>query len=139
MTLVHQSPGNHISPLPVWVSAGPYGGRHAEMRHPVEHVAPDFRLGPLIGQSPGVQPPADDGLVAIHPRLDQAPAIVARTTLPADPSMLPDRCNMLIALRPRGLTRNGRCSWRDDNRGARVTIGNSIVDGLTIICAVCRQ
>ena len=29
----------------------PGGGRHAEPRHPVEHIAPDFRLGLLIGQS----------------------------------------------------------------------------------------
>ena len=49
------------------VSADPYGGRHAERRHPVEHVAANFCLGPLIGQSSGVKPRADDGLVAFRP------------------------------------------------------------------------
>ena len=33
-------------PLSACVSADPGGDRHAETRHPVEHVAPDFRLGP---------------------------------------------------------------------------------------------
>ena len=42
--------------------------RHAERRHSVEHAAPDFRLGPLIGQSPGVKAPTDDGLVGPNER-----------------------------------------------------------------------
>jgi hypothetical protein len=37
---------------------------HAEAGHPVYDVAADFRLGPLIGQNPGVKSSADDGLVA---------------------------------------------------------------------------
>src|SRR6202171_882834 len=53
-------------------------GWHAEPRHPVEHIASDFCLGPLIGQSPGVETPADDGLIAKHRRFDQTPAAVAR-------------------------------------------------------------
>jgi len=61
--------------LPVCVSADPVGDRHAETCHPVEHVASDFRLGPLIGQSPCVKSSADDGLVAKHRRLNQTPAI----------------------------------------------------------------
>ena len=64
-------------PLPASVSPDPSRRRHAECRHPVEHAAPDFRLGPLIGQSPGVKAPADDGLVAKHRGLDQASSIVA--------------------------------------------------------------
>src|SRR5271156_3344421 len=59
------------------VSADPDSGGHTERRHPVEHVAANFSLGPLIGQSPGVKPPADNGLVAIHCGFDQAPTIVA--------------------------------------------------------------
>jgi nucleoside-diphosphate-sugar epimerase len=65
------------SPVLPRVSADPDGGRHAERRHPVEHVAANFCLGPLIEQSPGAKPPADDGLVAIHCGFDQAPPIVA--------------------------------------------------------------
>jgi NAD(P)-dependent dehydrogenase (short-subunit alcohol dehydrogenase family) len=42
------------------MSADPNSGWHAKRRHPVENVASDFCLGPLIGQSPGVKPPADD-------------------------------------------------------------------------------
>ena len=64
------------SPVPVRISEDPGGGRHAEPRHPVEHIASDFRLGPLIGQSPGVESPADDGLVANHRGLNQASSIV---------------------------------------------------------------
>ena len=66
-----------VSPVLPRVSPNPDGGRHAERGHPVEHVAANLCLGPLIGQSPGVKPPADNGLVAIHFGFDQAPAIVA--------------------------------------------------------------
>ena len=59
------------------VSADPDGGRHSERRHPVEHVAANIWLGPLIRQSPGTKPPADNGLVATHCGFGQAPAIVA--------------------------------------------------------------
>ena len=59
------------------VSADPDGGRQPLYRHPVEHVAPNFCLGPLIGQSPVVKPPADNGRVAIHCVFDQVPEIVA--------------------------------------------------------------
>ena len=38
-----------VFPLLGSVSADPGGDRHAEICHPVEHVASDFRLGPLIG------------------------------------------------------------------------------------------
>jgi hypothetical protein len=81
------------------VSADSDGGRHAERRHPVENVAPNFCLSPLIGQSPGVKPPAENGLVAIHYGFDRAAAIVARTTLPTHASTFFNRCNMSIALR----------------------------------------
>jgi hypothetical protein len=65
------------SPLAACVSADPSGGRHTEPCHLVEHVAPDFCLGPLIAQNPGVKTPADDGLVAIHRGFNQASAIIA--------------------------------------------------------------
>jgi hypothetical protein len=48
-----------------------------------------------------VKPPADNGLVAIHCGFDQAPAIVALTTLPINASMFLNLCNMSIALRRR--------------------------------------
>jgi hypothetical protein len=53
------------SPPSAGMSADPNGGGHAEPRHPVEHVhvAADLCLGPLIGQSPSVKPPSDDGFV----------------------------------------------------------------------------
>jgi hypothetical protein len=66
-----------VPPLSPRVSADPGGGGHAERRHPVEHVAANFYLGLLIGQSPGVKPPADNDLVTIHCGFDQAPTIVA--------------------------------------------------------------
>jgi hypothetical protein len=59
------------------VSADSDPGRHSERRHPVEHVAANFCLGPLIGQSPGAKSPADNGLVAIHCGFERAAAIVA--------------------------------------------------------------
>jgi hypothetical protein len=65
------------SPLSPRVSRDPDGGRHAERRHPVEHVAANFCLGPLIGQSSGAKSPAENGHVAIHCGFDQAAAIVA--------------------------------------------------------------
>ena len=64
------------SPVPARVSADPGGGRHAEPRHPVERIAPDFRLGLLIGQSSGLKFPADDDLVAKHRCFNQTPAVV---------------------------------------------------------------
>ena len=64
------------SPVPVRISVGPDGGRHAEAHHSIENAAPDFRFCPLIGQSPGMESPADDGLVAKHGGLDQASSIV---------------------------------------------------------------
>ena len=64
------------SPVPARVSADPDGGRHAEPRHPVEHIAPDLCLGLLIGQSSGLKSPTDDGLVAKHRCFNQTPAIV---------------------------------------------------------------
>ena len=80
------------------MSADSDGGRHSERRHPVEHVAANFYLGPLIGQSSGAKSAADNRLVAIHCGFDQAPAIVARVTLPTHASMFFNRCNMSIAL-----------------------------------------
>src|SRR5580704_7075271 len=47
-----------VSPILPRGSADPDGGQHAERGHPVEHVAANLCLGLLIGQSPGVKPPA---------------------------------------------------------------------------------
>ena len=46
---------------------------------------------------------------------------------------------MLVALRRGGFIWNGRYSWRNDNRGFRMTFGDSVVDGLAIIRAICRH
>src|ERR1700733_10907348 len=86
-------------PFSVCVSADPGGDRHAEPCHPVEHVASDFRLGPLIGQNPCVKSSADDGLVAKHCRLGQTSTIIAGASLPAHASMLCNGREMLVTLR----------------------------------------
>jgi Transposase DDE domain len=74
-TLVHGSAAGE-SPVPTRVSVNPGGGGHIRPHHSVEHIAPGFRLGLLVGQSPGLKPPADDGLVAKHRRLNQTSSIV---------------------------------------------------------------
>jgi len=126
-------------PLSGCALADPGGDRHAETRHPVEHVASDFCLGPLIAQSPGVKSPADDGLVAKHRCLNQTAAIIARASLPAHASMFCDSGEMRVALRGRRFTCNRCCSWWNNNRRFRVTLGNSVVDSLAIVRPVCRH
>jgi len=80
--LVNGQPGGGICP-PGRGSADSSGGRHAETRHPIEHIASDLCLGPLCRQSAGLKSPTNDGLVPIYRSLDQAPAVVAGTALPA--------------------------------------------------------
>lgn len=56
------------SPPSAGMSADPSSGQ-AGMPNPVirvERVAADLCLGPLIGQSPSVKPPSDDGFITIH-------------------------------------------------------------------------
>src|SRR4051812_12095387 len=99
----------------VWVASPPQacvlfdtdGDRHTEAGHSIEGVASDFGFGLLIGQSPGMETPADDGLVAIHRGLGEAPPAISGATLPAKAAMLLDRTQMIIALRRAGLTQNG--------------------------------
>jgi hypothetical protein len=50
------------------------GDRHAEAGHSIEDVATELCLGLLTGQSPGVETPADDGLVSVHRRFNEAPS-----------------------------------------------------------------
>ena len=64
------------SPVPARISVDPDGGRHAEARHSIENVASNLHFGTLIGQSPGMESPPNDGLVAEHRGLDQASSIV---------------------------------------------------------------
>jgi hypothetical protein len=73
--LVHGS-GVHDVFRPTRISPDPDGDRHAEACHPIENVASNSRLGPLIGQSPGMESPANDGLVAKHRGLNQTSSIV---------------------------------------------------------------
>src|SRR3954466_12606333 len=87
------------------------GDRHAETGHLVEGVAGDFGFGLLIGQSPSMKTPADDGLVAIHRRFDEAPPAISRATLPSDAAVLLDRPKMVIALRRAGLTESLKIIW----------------------------
>src|ERR1700688_3213775 len=73
------------------------GDRHAKAGHSIEDLASDscFRL--LIGQSPGMKAPPNDGLVAKHRRFNEAPSAIARVPSPAGPSMRFDRSEMRIA------------------------------------------
>src|ERR1700712_3604416 len=95
------------SPPQAYILFDTDGDRHAGAGHLVEGVAGDFGFGLLIGQSPGMKTPADDGLVAIHRRLHEAPPAISGTTLPSDAAMVLDRTQMLITLRRAGLTENG--------------------------------
>src|SRR5271157_172180 len=78
------------------VSADPNGGRHAETRHPIEHAASNLCVGPLFGQSADLKSSANDGFVSIRRSLGQASAVVARTTLPANASVLFERCSATL-------------------------------------------
>ena len=127
------------SPFGLRVSDDPDGDRHAKSRHPIENVASDLRFGRLISQRPSVKMPTDDCFVAIHRGFDQAPAVVARAALPADAPVLSDGLEMSVALCCRGLVRNGRRPRWDNDRSLGMTFGNGIVNGFTIIRAVCRQ
>ena len=121
---------------PVEASPNPDGGWHTNACHPVQHVASNLCFDLLTGQSPGEESPPNDGFVPIHRSLNEASSVVARTTLPADATMLFDGGNMLIALRRPTRTRD-RCGprWNDDV-SLRMSIRHSVVDSLTIICAV---
>jgi hypothetical protein len=120
-------------------SADPGGDRRAEPCHPVEYVAPDFCLGPLIGQNPGVKAPADDALVAKHRGFNQTPAIMTRAALPAYASMLCNRREMFVALRRLSFHLERPLSVVECDRRVQVTLGNSIVDSLAIIRTICRH
>ena len=120
----------------VEASTDPRGGWHTNACHPVQHVASNLCFDLLTGQSPGEESPPNDGFVPIHRSLNEALSVVARTTLPADATMLFDGGNMLIALR-RPTRPRDRCGprWNDDV-SLRMSIRHSVVDSLTIICAV---
>ena len=100
---------------PVEASTDPDGGWHTEACYPVQRVASNLCFDLLAGQSPGEESLSNDGFIPIHCGLNKASSVVARTTLPADATMLFDGCNMLIALRRPTRTRN-RCRprWNDD-------------------------
>ena len=53
--------------------------------------------------------------------------------------MLHNRREVFVARRCSGLTWNGRYPWWNDNRRLRMTLGDSIVDSLTVIRAICRH
>ena len=77
----------------------------------------------------------DDALVAKHRGLNQTPAIIARAALPAYASMFHNRREMFVTRRCGGFTWNGRYPWWNDDRRVRMTLGDSIVDSLTVIRA----
>ena len=53
--------------------------------------------------------------------------------------MLHNRREMFVARHCGGFTWNGRYPWWNDNRRVRMTLGDSIVDSLTVIRAICRH
>src|SRR4051794_17385531 len=97
----------------VWIASPPQlrvlfdtdGDRHTQPGHFVGGVAGVFGFVFLMGQSRGMKPPADDVLVAIHRRLNEAPPAISRATLPANAAVVFDRTQMLIALRRAGALR----------------------------------
>src|SRR4051794_23138116 len=111
--LGHKDRSGCVAPQPLALFYT-HGNRHAETGHPVKRIAGDFGFDLLIGQSPGVETPTDDGLVAIHRRLHEAASAVSATTLPPDPAVLLHRTQMLIALRRAALTQDGCRSGRND-------------------------
>ena len=111
------------TPFLVCVSADPGGDRHAETCHPVQHIASDLCLSPLIGQNPRVKSSADNGLIAKHRRLNQTPAIIARASLPAHASVLCNGREMFVALRGFCFTCNGRNPWWNNDRRFWITLG----------------
>jgi hypothetical protein len=50
--------------------------------------------------------------------------------------MLHNRREVFVARRCGGFTSNGRCPWWNDDRRVRMTLGDSIVDSLTVIRAI---
>src|SRR3954453_13455793 len=125
----------------VWVASPPRlralfdtdGDRHTEAGHSVERVAGDFGFGLLIGQTPGLKTPADDGLVAIHRRLHEAPPAISRATLPSNAAVVLDRTQMIIALRRAGRTENGCRARRDDHSRRGMSVQHLVVDRLAVI------
>ena len=53
------------------------GDRHAKVGHPIENCTSNSRFRLLIGQSPGVKAPPNDGLVAEHCRFNEASSAIA--------------------------------------------------------------
>ena len=128
----------------VWVASPPQlrglfdtdGDRHTEAGHSVERVAGDFRVGLLIGQTPGMKAPADDGLVSIHRGLHQAPPAISGTTLPSDAAVCSDRTKMIIALRRAGLTQNGCRPRRDDHARRGMSLQYFIIDRVAVVGSI---
>ena len=53
--------------------------------------------------------------------------------------MLHNRREVFVARRCGGFTWNGRYPWWNDDRRGRMTLGDSIIDSLTVIRAICRH
>ena len=114
----------------------PEGDRHAEAGHPIEDVAANLRLGPLVGQSPGVETSTDDRLVTEHGGLDEAAAAVAGLSLPPSATMLLDPLDVLVPLACRRFSWDSGRTRRDDDIGFGMTRRHGIVDWLSVISAI---
>jgi hypothetical protein len=120
-------------PPPVRLSFDTVGDRHAEASHSVEDVAGDFCFGLLIGQSPGMKAPADDGLVSIHHGFDEASPAIPGATLPSNAAMLFYRSKMAIALRRPRLTQNGCRPRRNDHARRGAALQNLVINCVAVI------
>jgi len=117
-------------------SPPPNGDRHTQTCHSIEHIASDLRLGAVTEQTPSAKSSTDDGLVAVHCCLDQAPSIVTRSTLPAYSTMLRNDRNVLVTLSHRCLAHHCCRTRGNDNRSPRMSFGHSFIDCLTIVRAI---
>ena len=115
------------------------GDRHAKVGHPIEDRTSDSRLRLLIGQSPGVKSPSNDGLVAKHRRFNQASSAITRAPLPLHPAVPVDRSKMRIALRRSALAHDSRRPRRNDHISLGVTSRNFIVDHFGVVGSISRE
>jgi hypothetical protein len=116
--------------------------RASEFKHPVQGDSSDgdFRgLGLISSRSQGI---ADHAFVSTDRCLDLGPKIVATRLLPAHPTVRDDLLEVSVALcrsARDGRTRNRGGSRRYDDRGIRMTLGDSLVNSVLIVRAVSRE
>jgi len=76
----------------------PDGVRASRVQHTVEDGHADRRFGLLTGEASRSQARTDDGLVSAHRGFNQSALSVAGLLLPAQPSSIRNRKNVLVSL-----------------------------------------